>query len=163
MIPCWVSTQVCDVYCLCLQPSAATMSKESSVTMREQLSTCCEMSLLLGFLLDCEWTNACRFGLSALRASSNILFTSGSYDPFTACSPTVNLSDTITAVMYGRAAVSQFQHVLHCPCCLRSSHPVCRHFVYCSECGFMCLQPVVREPLAAVQVDLLRLHCCSGH
>ena len=47
---------------------------------------------------------ACRFGLSALRSASNILFTNGIYDPYTACSPTVNLSDTITAIVYGKQA-----------------------------------------------------------
>ena len=44
----------------------------------------------------------CRFGLSSLRSSSNIFFTNGIYDPFTACGPTVNISDTITATIYGR-------------------------------------------------------------
>ena len=55
-------------------------------------------------LLSNSLTNACRFGLSALRSSSNILFTNGIYDPFTACGPTVNLSDSITATVYGKQA-----------------------------------------------------------
>ena len=54
---------------------------------------------------SCEYALiACRFGLSALRSASNILFTNGIYDPYTACSPTVNLSDTITAIVYGKQA-----------------------------------------------------------
>jgi hypothetical protein len=43
----------------------------------------------------------CSFGLSAVRQSSNIFFTNGIYDPFIACGPTVNISATITAAVYG--------------------------------------------------------------
>ena len=52
----------------------------------------------------------CRFGLSALRASSNIFVTNGIYDPYTACGPTVNISDTITVAIYGK-------HSTACYCC----------------------------------------------
>ena len=44
---------------------------------------------------------ACSFGLSAVRQSSNIFFTNGIYDPFIACGPTVNISSTIIAAVYG--------------------------------------------------------------
>ena len=43
----------------------------------------------------------CSFGLSAVRQSSNIYFTNGVYDPFIACGPTVDISETITAQVYG--------------------------------------------------------------
>ncbi len=43
----------------------------------------------------------CSFGLSAVRQSSNIFFTNGNYDPFIACGPTVNISATIIAAVYG--------------------------------------------------------------
>jgi len=55
-----------------------------------------QLIALLMFLLC-----ICSFGLSAVRQSSNIFFTNGIYDPFIACGPTVNISATITAAVYG--------------------------------------------------------------
>jgi len=61
----------------------------------------------------------CRFGLSSLRSSSNIFFTNGIYDPFTACGPTVNISDTITATIYGRVITQTlFRSMLSMACLL---------------------------------------------
>ena len=44
------------------------------------------------------------FGLSAIRQSSNIFFTNGLYDPFIACGPTKDITDTITAFVFGKPA-----------------------------------------------------------
>jgi len=88
----------------------------------------------------------CRFGLSSLRSSSNIFFTNGIYDPFTACGPTVNISDTITATIYGRGICKLFQETccLWHPCLMPDANYACNRNVQavntmCLQCTSICI------------------------
>ena len=78
----------------------------------------------------------CSFGLAAIRQSSNIFFTNGIYDPFTACGPTVNISDTITTASYGMIC-NCMQCPLFCNCNILSklvfaSDYALKQFLVCS-------------------------------
>lgn len=107
---------LCDICLLAyaFQASSPTAWKSAVLLVRipsYSMSFCCFVTSHLGGLrsfglrqvvylltLQCP----CSFGLSAVRQSSNIYFTNGVYDPFIACGPTVDISDTITTQVYGK-------------------------------------------------------------
>ncbi len=45
----------------------------------------------------------CSTGLSAIRQSSNLFFTNGIVDPYSACAPSQNITDTVTVALYGES------------------------------------------------------------
>lgn len=70
----------------------------------------------------------CSFGLSAIRQSSNILFTNGFLDPWSACVPSTNISDAVTVGLHDNLSLTlQYCMLKHdnttcqTPCCFALS------------------------------------------